>query len=134
MITEEALKQYYQFEKDFEATCRHICELLIRLSKKYAVDFDEFEVPEENGWQGINCIYYEYCMGECEAYHEFFPVALLFMTDDEINKWIDERLEEERLEAERKKKIKEQEAQKDAEKTRKRDLAEYERIKAKYNL
>ena len=134
MITEEALKQYYQFERDFEATCKHICELLVRLNKKYGVDFDKFEVPEKDGWQGINCIYYDYCMGECEAYHEFFPVELLFMTDDEINEWIDERLAEERKKAEEEQRKKELKKQQDAEKKRKRDLAEYERIKAKYNL
>lgn len=131
MITQEALKQHYQFEKDFEETCKHICELLVRLNKNYDRDWDEFEMPEEDSWQCINCVYY---IGDCDPYHEFFPVELLFMTDYEINEWIDKKLYEDLLEAERKKKIKEQEAQKDAEKKRERDLAEYERIKKEYNL
>ena len=131
MITEEALKQYYQFEKDFEATCKHICELLTRLSKKYNRDWDTFEMPDEDSWQCVNCVYY---VGDCDAYHEFFPTALLFMTDDEINEWIDKKLYEDLLEAERKKQIKAMKEQQDAEKKRERDLAEYERIKKEYNL
>lgn len=140
MITREELKQYRKFEIDFRDTCKHICELLVRYSRKYEIEFEEdteeFELFDE--WARKNKFV------QCSNYGKYntesvrFPLDLLFMSDGEINKWIDNKLEEERLEAERKKQEDElkavQKAERDAVKKREHDLAEYERIKKEYNL
>ena len=140
MITEEALKQYRQFEKDFAETSKHICELLIRYDKRYKGPWEEFEIFDEDCYKNkfVECTYYTSCMGERDAETICFPMEFLFKTDVEINNWIDNKLEEERLEAERKKQEDElkakQNAERNAERKRERDLAEYERIKKEYNL
>ena len=136
MITREALDQYRRFEKDLAETSKHICELLIRYDKRYKGPWEEFEIFDEdyNTEKFVECTYYTYCMCERDAEACCFPLEMLFMTDDEINEWIDKKLYEALLEAERKKKIKEFEAQKKAERRRERDLAEYERIKKEYDL
>lgn len=139
MITREELKQYRQFEIDFRETCKHISKMLVRYNKKYDCYWDEFELFDaEKEPRFVECRYYTYCCGERDTDYETFPMDLLFMTDEEINKWIDDKLEEERLEAERKKQEDElkakQNAERDAAKKREHDLAEYERIKKEYNL
>lgn len=140
MITKESLNQYRQFEIDFRETCKHICELLVRYDNKYKGSWEEFEIFDEPEYSSkfVECTYYTYCMCERDAETNCFPMEFLFMSDDEINKWIDDKLEEERIEKERKRQEEElkakQQAERDAIKKREHDLAEYERIKKEYNL
>ena len=136
MITREALEQYRQFEKDLADTCKHICELFIRYNKRYQGHWEEFEIFDEECYKDkfVECTYYTFCMCERDVVSVTFPLEMLFMTDEEINKWIDECLEEERKKAEEEQRKRELKAQRNAERKHERDLAEYERIKKEYNL
>ena len=144
MITQEELAQYWNvtetFEEHFDKTCKNIFQRLKRYNKKY-IPYYNHEFYEFHIYKDSDCVWGSYwisCRGESDEMSESFPKELLFMTDAEIEKWIDDKLEEERLEAERKKQEDElkakQKAERDTVKKREHDLAEYERIKKEYNL
>lgn len=83
--------------------CPHITTLLVRLSEDFRY-MDTFILDGDEVWcEGDE--YWGY--GGHEHYSGKFPTSLLALTDDEINKWIDDELqkreeEKKRMEAARK--------------------------------
>lgn len=133
MITQELFEKYNQFQREFYKTSEHITDILKKKWYDDSEDFSNFHFSNDNE---------NVCFTRSLGFNQYtdgkFPSELLFMTDEEINKWIDDKIKKDRILEERRAKAEKLRLQKNAEKEarriRKKDLAEYERIKKKYNL
>jgi len=124
-MTKDELFDYINLQDKFQNKCEHICSLLssVNNSYKYLSDFEIYE--EEIHGEGDE--YWSY--GGHEHYSEKFPLKLVYSSDKEIKKYVEEELKK-KLHAEE---VERRRIQKIAqERQEKKDRQEYERLKKKF--
>ena len=119
-FTREDIKWYKTIQDCFEQRCNKICDIFEKYSYEYEwiTNFKLFD-DEIHGW-GL-CSKNGY-VDDVECY---FPIDYLFMTDEELQNIVDERInernEKERIKQEKKKRVKEE-----------KEKQMYETLKQKY--
>lgn len=120
-MTEEKVKEFEDLYNEFIAKCLKICGELERVERGYNY-CNEFTLMGDD----VYCHGHEYWpYGGHEEHEKYFPTILLTYTREEIKNYVDnlltlakqEREEKERLEKERKEK---------------KEMAEYQRLKEKF--
>ena len=120
-FTREDIKWYKTIQDCFEQRCNKICDIFEKYSYEYKW-ITNFKLlgDEIHGW----CLYSQNgCLDDVECY---FPVDYLFMSDEELQNIVDERInernEKERIKQEKKKQAKEE-----------KERQMYEALKQKYD-
>lgn len=120
MIDKE-LTEFIKLNRKFNDSAARVCKLLERMNDEYQY-IDSFQYDESD-----STVYceggYSY-RGEYNMVTTYFPSCLLTMTDNDVNKWIDEKISQNEKAIEDITQKSEREA----------DMREYQRIKEKYNL
>jgi hypothetical protein len=121
-LTREDIKWYKTIQDCFEQRCKEICDIF----KKYSYEYEWITIfklldDEIFGW-GL-CSKHG-CLNDVDCY---FPIDYLFMSDEELQNVVDEKInerdEKKRIEQE---KIKQQEEEK--------EKRMYEKLKQKYGV
>ena len=121
-FTREEIKEYKKFQDRFEQRCNEICDIFEKYSYEYEwiTNFKMYD-DEIHGW-GL-CSKNGY-VDDVECY---FPIDYLFMTDEELQNIVDEKInernEKERIKQEKRKRVKEE-----------KEKQMYETLKQKYGL
>lgn len=114
-FTREEIEQCKNLQNRLYQRCEEICAIFEKYSYKYGMirNFEFFDDNEIYGW-GVE--------GDVEWY---IPIDYLLMTDEELQKIVDEKInernEKERIEQEKKKQVKEE-----------KERRMYEKLKQKY--
>lgn len=119
-FTREEIKEYKIFQDHFEQRCSKICDIF----KKYSYEYNyvtNFKLlgDEIHGWG----LYSQNgCLDDVDCY---FPIDYLFMSDEELQNIVEERInernEKERIKREEKKRVQEE-----------KERQMYETLKQKY--
>lgn len=120
-MTYEELQDYINLDEDFNRRCSQICEILKRLSVSYKYA-DTFEVYNDHV-EFTGDEYWEY--GGHEEHSGEFPLEFIYMPDEEIEKYVETKLEERECEQRRINAVLEL-------KKLERERAEYEMLKKKF--
>ena len=122
-MTQEQIKQLAELQNIFEERCSEVTNILGKMDKYYKTGFsccDTFRIDGE-------CVccegdeYWQY--GGHEHYVEYFDVELLSMTNEEIEKYVEEKIQIKLAEI----KAKEEELIKKKEAEERKQLAELKR-------
>lgn len=120
-MTEEKLKEFEDLYNEFLTKCKKVCEELKRLERGYGY-CDEFTPMGDD----VYCHGHEYWpYGGHEEHEKYFPTILLTYTREEIKNYVDNLLTLAKQEREEKERL-------EKEKKEKREMAEYQRLKEKF--
>ena len=126
MIIED-IKKMHNLQNEFNDACIRVCKFMKRYDSDYQI-MHEFELADDDDVQPdfkISCTGWYPCMGESVDVWGEFPVRCLYMTDDELNAYVDELIAEKQKQEE----LKKQELIYQAEQS---ERALYEKLKEKY--
>jgi hypothetical protein len=105
-MTTEQVKLLCDLYTKFVDRCEYICHTLLKDLNKYRF-MTEFTLDVDS--DKVECCGSDvYRYGIDDEYYEFFPVDLIYKSDEEILQWKNEILEKQRKEKEEKEKIKQQ--------------------------
>jgi hypothetical protein len=120
-MTEKELETLKNLYNKFSAKCEKICEQLDRLHGGYGHS-DEF-IPMGDDVYGHGHEYWSY--GGHEEHEKYFPTILLTYTEEELKTFVDAHLTFAKREREKKERL-------EKEKKEKEEMAEYQRLKEKF--
>ena len=120
-MTQKELKQYEDLDDKFQTRCEVIRQMLIPIHESYNY-LNTFELDGDKIWGSGEKYYGD---GECEGHVHSFPKEFIYSSDEKIQKYVDEKLEEQR-------KLNEERAHKAREKQEANDRALYEKLKEKF--
>lgn len=92
-MTQEQFKQLAELQNIFEKRCSEVTNILGKMDKYYNTGFYSCDTFRIDG--GKVCCEGEdfWCCGEYEHYVEYFDAKLLSMTNEEIEKYVEEKIQ-----------------------------------------
>lgn len=88
MIDKE-LTEFIKLNRKFNDSAARVCKLLERMNDEYQY-IDSFQYDESDST--VYCEGGYSHLGEYNMVTTYFPSCLLTMTDNDVNKWIDEKI------------------------------------------
>ena len=120
-MTEEKVKEFEDLYNEFLAKCMKICEELKHMERGYGY-CNEFTPRGDD----VYCHGHEYWpYGGHEEHEKYFPTILLTYTEEGLKSFVDAQLTFAKREQEKKERLEKEEKEK-------REMAEYQRLKEKF--
>lgn len=90
-MTQEQVKQLSELQSIFEKRCSYITKILSKMDRYCRTGF-EYVYHYIIGEDCVTCIGNDYMDGGDEEYTEYFDAKLLYASDEEIKKYVEEAI------------------------------------------